>query len=113
MNLFKKGSLLTLACLLCFSLFSFKSIETNEKQLSNLENFNQVQINSNIDQPDKAAVTGLARAAGRLAVKAWQKSSREAVYAAVALWPLTRAKDNLVNLEIDNSLIQESKLAQL
>lgn len=110
MNLIKKGSLLTLVCLLCFSLFSFKSINSNEKQLSNIDNFNNVIIKSKTVKQEKMAIWA---AVGRTAVKAWQKSSREVVYAAVALWPLTRAKDNLVNLEIDNNLIQESKFAKL
>ena len=113
MNLFKKISTLTLTGLLCLSLFSFKSVDTNKNQMSNLKNFKAVEVTSNLDQPDKSAVTGIARAAGRLAVKAWQKSSREAVYAAVALWPLQRAKDNVVNLELDTNSVQESKLAKL
>ncbi len=120
MSLIKKVSFLTMACLLCFTLFSFKKMDTTEKQLSNLENFNQMQIYSNSDQSDKEAVSGrvkavvrAAKAVGESAVKAWQKSSREVVYATVALWPLTRSIDDLIGLKIDNRHIQESKLAKL
>ncbi|WP_334124787.1 hypothetical protein [Empedobacter brevis] len=66
--------------------------------------------NSLEENQDLEAATA---AIGRAAVKVWQKSSREVVYAAVALWPLTAAEDAIVALNLNQKSIKEVKYNKL
>ena len=61
-----------IALTICFTLFSFKSVEINELELSNMDNFTIVQTSSSsISTTSKNAwVVSAARAVGRGAVKA-------------------------------------------
>lgn len=113
-----------LAALVCITLFSFKSVTTNEKQLSNLEIYKKVQINAEQNMSNSVEAAWIAAAAritaragkavGKGVKKAWQKSSREAVYAAVALWPLSIAKDRaLQESDLKDEEIRKSKLSKL
>ncbi|MGL5279995.1 MAG: hypothetical protein ACRC8M_13170 [Cetobacterium sp.] len=107
----KKSILLVTGILGTFSLFSFKNHNENMQELSNMSNYKEITSQNTIEEQQDLEVA--TAAVGRAAVKVWQKSSREVVYAAVALWPLSAAEDAIVSLNLNQKSIKEVKYNKL
>lgn len=102
-----------IALTVCFTLFSFKSVETNEFELSNIDNFAIIQTSSNsISTVSKNAwVVSAARAVGRGAVKAakWAWGKNYVIAAALEVAHYIGP----VQMTSTSDLTREVRLAQL
>lgn len=126
MNYLKKSSFLALAGILCVALFSFKSTTVNEKQLSNLNNFNEIKFVQlgDLDGQQNVAFIGkivkrvrkVTRRVGK-ATRRVGKVTRRVGKVTKVVTAITRfvGKTSSVNspLSVSESLTQQAKLADL
>lgn len=106
--LIKKMSFVVIALSICFSVFSFKSAETNELELSNMANYTIIEIGSNSVSPMDQQV-GWTRVVVKAAKWAWGKNYVKA--AAWALCPLLKASDEILTHKAD--MHREVRIAKL
>ena len=110
--LIKKVSFVAIALAICFSVFSFKSAETNELELSNMDNYAIIEMSSNsvsFAEPQAS----WARAAVGAVVKAakWAWGKNYVAHAALALCPIMKASDEILASKAD--MLKEVRIAEL
>ena len=106
--LIKKVSFVTIALAICFSVISFKSTETNELELSNMDNYAIIEISSN-SVSFAGPQVGWTRAVVKAAKWAWGKNYVKA--AAWALCPILKTSDEILASKAD--MLREVRIAEL